>query len=90
MNYLVVDLIDRQTVQKGFFIIKTLLVLVLYFFLQATDGLHTTLCDVNITIRDVNNHAPQFLQNNYMASIAENTEVGKIRFGVQGNTTKFY
>lgn len=44
--------------------------------LQATDGLHTTLCDVNITIRDVNNHAPQFLENSYMVSIAENTEIG--------------
>ncbi|KAG4077206.1 hypothetical protein HA402_016193 [Bradysia odoriphaga] len=47
-----------------------------FFSVEATDGLHTTLCDVNITIRDVNNHAPQFLQSSYMASIAENTDVG--------------
>ncbi|KAJ6636635.1 Cadherin-87A [Pseudolycoriella hygida] len=47
-----------------------------FFSVEATDGLHTTLCDVNITIRDVNNHAPQFLQKSYMASVVENTEVG--------------
>lgn len=44
---------------------------------QASDGLYETLCDVNITIRDVNNHAPQFSRDNYMASIAENTPIGK-------------
>uniref|UniRef100_A0A182VQ55 Cadherin domain-containing protein n=1 Tax=Anopheles minimus TaxID=112268 RepID=A0A182VQ55_9DIPT len=55
--------------------------LVLYFqsFLrQATDGLYTTLCNVNITIRDVNNHAPQFARENYLTSIEENFPIGTI------------
>lgn len=32
---------------------------------------------MNITIRDVNNHAPKFVRNNYMTTIAENTAIGK-------------
>lgn len=48
-----------------------------FYYSKATDGLYTTLCDVNITIRDVNNHAPQFSRDNYMASIAENTPISK-------------
>lgn len=31
---------------------------------------------MNITIRDVNNHAPEFSRDNYLASIAENTAIG--------------
>lgn len=50
--------------------------------------MHTTLCDVNITIRDVNNHPPQFLQNNYLASLAENTELGKNLFQVKDDNMK--
>ncbi|GAB0095360.1 Cadherin-87A [Sergentomyia squamirostris] len=46
------------------------------FQVEASDGLYTTLCDVNITIRDVNNHAPQFLRDNYVVTIAENSPIG--------------
>jgi len=35
----------------------------------------SALCNVNITIRDVNNHAPQFIRNNYIASVAENSPI---------------
>ena len=48
----------------------------LYLHLQATDGLFTTLCNINITIRDVNNHAPQFPEDNYVVSIEENFPIG--------------
>ncbi|XP_050101039.1 cadherin-87A isoform X1 [Anopheles aquasalis] len=47
-----------------------------FFGVEATDGLHTTLCNVNITIRDVNNHAPQFARENYLTSIEENFPIG--------------
>jgi hypothetical protein len=44
--------------------------------LKASDGLFSTLCDVNITLRDVNNHAPVFSRKHYMASIEENLPIG--------------
>lgn len=44
---------------------------------QANDGAFVAVCNVNITIRDVNNHAPKFVRDNYMATVAENTAVGK-------------
>lgn len=44
---------------------------------QADDGAFAAVCNVNITIRDVNNHAPKFVRDNYMTSIAENTPIGK-------------
>lgn len=43
---------------------------------KADDGQFSTTCKVNITIRDVNNHAPQFIEANYSLSIAENTPIG--------------
>ncbi|XP_055683308.1 cadherin-87A isoform X2 [Lutzomyia longipalpis] len=46
------------------------------FPVEASDGLFTTLCDVNITIRDVNNHAPQFTRDSYVVTIAENSPIG--------------
>uniref|UniRef100_A0A182Y7D4 Cadherin domain-containing protein n=1 Tax=Anopheles stephensi TaxID=30069 RepID=A0A182Y7D4_ANOST len=49
-----------------------------FFGVEATDGLYTTLCNVNITIRDVNNHAPQFARENYLTSIEENFPIGTI------------
>uniref|UniRef100_A0A182QKL0 Cadherin domain-containing protein n=1 Tax=Anopheles farauti TaxID=69004 RepID=A0A182QKL0_9DIPT len=49
-----------------------------FFGVEATDGLYTTLCNVNITIRDVNNHAPQFTRENYLTSIEENFPIGTI------------
>lgn len=44
---------------------------------QADDGAFVAVCNVNITIRDVNNHAPKFGRDNYMATIAEDTPIGK-------------
>lgn len=45
---------------------------------QASDGLYSSVCNVNVTIRDVNNHSPQFTRDNYLASIAENTPIGNV------------
>lgn len=56
--------------------IHTRLISGLYAF-QANDGVFSAICGVNITIRDVNNHAPQFLRDHYVASVAENTGIGK-------------
>ena len=44
--------------------------------LQASDGLYSTLCDVNITLRDVNNHAPTFERSHFITSIEENLPIG--------------
>uniref|UniRef100_A0A182NLH5 Cadherin domain-containing protein n=1 Tax=Anopheles dirus TaxID=7168 RepID=A0A182NLH5_9DIPT len=49
-----------------------------FFGVEATDGLYTTLCNVNITIRDVNNHAPQFARENYLTSIEENFPIAPL------------
>ncbi|XP_055524329.1 cadherin-87A [Wyeomyia smithii] len=49
---------------------------IVFFAVEASDGLFTTLCNVNITIRDVNNHAPQFSREHNLASIEENFPTG--------------
>ncbi|CRK91477.1 CLUMA_CG005143, isoform A [Clunio marinus] len=46
------------------------------FSVEASDGLFSTLCDVNITLRDVNNHAPMFSQSHYITSLEENLPIG--------------
>ncbi|XP_037891980.1 cadherin-87A [Glossina fuscipes] len=48
----------------------------LVFAVEAADGVFTTSCEINITVRDVNNHAPHFLSNKYIATIEENSEIG--------------
>ncbi|XP_015032277.2 cadherin-87A [Drosophila willistoni] len=48
----------------------------LIFMVEANDGLFTANCGVNITVRDVNNHAPSFQQLNYSAIVEENSEIG--------------
>ncbi|XP_062126234.1 cadherin-87A [Drosophila sulfurigaster albostrigata] len=48
----------------------------LIFVVEANDGLFTANCGVNITVRDVNNHVPSFLQHNYSAVVEENSEIG--------------
>lgn len=53
--------------------------------LQASDGLYTTLCNVNITIRDVNNHAPLFSREHYLTSIEENFPIGKLNIVINNN-----
>uniref|UniRef100_A0A336M3D8 CSON011390 protein n=1 Tax=Culicoides sonorensis TaxID=179676 RepID=A0A336M3D8_CULSO len=50
----------------------------IFFGVEASDGLHSVLCNVNITIRDVNNHAPQFTRTEYMVTIEENLPIGTI------------
>ncbi|XP_068152287.1 cadherin-87A [Drosophila tropicalis] len=48
----------------------------LIFMVEANDGRFTANCGVNITVRDVNNHAPSFQQLNYSAIVEENSEIG--------------
>ncbi|XP_043864280.1 cadherin-87A [Drosophila mojavensis] len=48
----------------------------LIFVVEANDGLFTANCGVNITVRDVNNHVPNFQQQNYSAVVEENSEIG--------------
>lgn len=48
----------------------------IFFGVEASDSLHSILCNVNITIRDVNNHAPQFTRTEYMVTIEENLPIG--------------
>ncbi|XP_001989490.2 cadherin-87A [Drosophila grimshawi] len=48
----------------------------LIFVVEANDGLFTANCGVNITVRDVNNHVPNFLQHTYSAVVEENSEIG--------------
>ncbi|CAG4946283.1 unnamed protein product [Colias eurytheme] len=42
----------------------------------ATDGIYNATCRVEITIRDVNNHAPAFDTDRYEADIAEDAVIG--------------
>ncbi|XP_013102305.2 cadherin-87A isoform X1 [Stomoxys calcitrans] len=49
----------------------------LVFSVEANDGLFTANCMVNITVRDVNNHKPRFLFNEYKAEVEENSEIGR-------------
>lgn len=48
------------------------------FEVEAHDGQFTALCRINITIRDVNNHAPQFTRGHFVSTIAEDLPVGSI------------
>ncbi|KAJ0177573.1 hypothetical protein K1T71_006446 [Dendrolimus kikuchii] len=42
----------------------------------ATDGVHNATCKVDITVRDVNNHAPVFDTDIYDADISEDAPIG--------------
>lgn len=48
------------------------------FAVQAHDGQFTALCRINITIRDVNNHSPQFKRSHFVSTIAEDLPIGTI------------
>lgn len=48
----------------------------LVFQVQANDGVFSTNCGINITVRDVNNHSPRFLAEKYAAVVEENSEIG--------------
>lgn len=49
----------------------------LVFSVEAHDGLFSTNCNINITVRDVNNHEPRFLADTYSAVVEENSEIGR-------------
>ncbi|KAM7364223.1 cadherin 87A isoform 3-T5 [Cochliomyia hominivorax] len=49
----------------------------LVFSVEANDGLFSTNCHINITVRDVNNHEPRFLADTYSAVVEENSEIGR-------------
>ncbi|KPJ12580.1 Cadherin-87A, partial [Papilio machaon] len=42
----------------------------------ATDGVHNTTCSVEVTVRDVNNHAPAFDTDKYDADVTEDAPIG--------------
>ncbi|XP_055857461.1 cadherin-87A isoform X2 [Episyrphus balteatus] len=48
----------------------------LIFSVEANDGVFSVNCGINITVRDVNNHAPKFLSDTYSAIVEENSEIG--------------
>ncbi|XP_017083648.2 LOW QUALITY PROTEIN: cadherin-87A [Drosophila eugracilis] len=48
----------------------------LIFTVEANDGLFSAHCGVNITVRDVNNHVPNFESQSYSAVVEENSEIG--------------
>lgn len=49
----------------------------LTFSVEANDGVFSTSCKVNVTIRDVNNHAPKFKFEKYSTVIEESSEIGR-------------
>ncbi|XP_013167348.1 PREDICTED: cadherin-87A [Papilio xuthus] len=42
----------------------------------ATDGVHNATCSVEVTVRDVNNHAPTFDTDKYDADVTEDAPIG--------------
>lgn len=48
----------------------------LIFAVEANDGIFSVNCGINITVRDVNNHAPKFVSDTYSAIVEENSEIG--------------
>ncbi|XP_055375511.1 cadherin-87A [Condylostylus longicornis] len=50
----------------------------LFFGVEASDGKFITTCTVDLTIRDINDHAPVFMQPLYVKSIDETAEIGTI------------
>lgn len=48
------------------------------FEVEAHDGQFSALCRINVTIRDVNNHAPQFKRTHFVSTIAEDLPIGTI------------
>jgi len=45
--------------------------------LQASDGLFSSVATVNISVHDVNNNHPVFARESYVASVQEDSAVGK-------------
>ncbi|KAL0881320.1 hypothetical protein ABMA27_001201 [Loxostege sticticalis] len=48
----------------------------IFLTILATDGVHNATCKVEITVRDVNNHAPVFDIDKYDADIPEDAPIG--------------
>lgn len=44
--------------------------------MNVNDGIFSTNCQVNIMIRDVNDHEPRFSIDSYIAEVEENSEIG--------------
>lgn len=42
-----------------------------------TDGVHTTLTQLLVTVIDINDHRPEFTENTYHVDISENVEKGE-------------
>jgi hypothetical protein len=51
--------------------------MVLYCNVQASDGMFSSVATVTISVHDVNNNNPLFGRESYVASIQEDTAVGK-------------
>ena len=49
----------------------------LFCNLQASDGLFSSVARVNISVHDVNNNHPVFARESYVASVQEDSAVGK-------------
>lgn len=47
-------------------------------YLQASDGLFTSNCSVNITVLDVNNNVPLFQRQSYVSTVKEDTPIGML------------
>ncbi|CAB3226941.1 unnamed protein product [Arctia plantaginis] len=48
----------------------------IFLIVLATDGIHNGTCRVEITVRDVNNHAPIFDSDKYDADVSEDAPIG--------------
>ncbi|XP_063827722.1 cadherin-87A [Ostrinia nubilalis] len=48
----------------------------IYLTILATDGVHNATCRVEVTVRDVNNHAPVFDIDKYDADVPEDAPIG--------------
>jgi hypothetical protein len=49
----------------------------LYCNVQASDGMFSSVATVTISVHDVNNNHPVFGRESYVASIQEDTVIGK-------------
>ncbi|RZF35066.1 hypothetical protein LSTR_LSTR009658 [Laodelphax striatellus] len=47
-----------------------------HLVIEASDGIFSSRCDVNITVLDVNNNSPIFERESYVATVKEDTPIG--------------
>jgi hypothetical protein len=48
--------------------------------IQASDGIFSASSEVKVTVRDVNNNAPKFERESYVATVQEDAQIGKCFF----------